>query len=202
MSDNDKKAPAAVSERAQGLHRAFDSMLDALVDDEAHLLDAAASERDHAHKTLKVMKTALRLGEPSQRMLSLLAEHLARMNPEQALSVLGLTGRGRPSANFRRQLATDTFESMTGRRARRFASDPPHDTSDPDGDHAALIATYDDYFKSEGRTYARDLAIENDWKGKTSTKADQTMETVIKHLLRGAGLWGDGLWDKEPRGST
>jgi hypothetical protein len=185
-----------MSDQAQRIHQYFDAMLDALRDGKAPLLDAATSETDHALKTIKMMVAALRIGKPSQRMCDLLAKPLAALDGTQALEVLGVPRGGRPSAAFRKQQAIDTFESLTGRVARHSMSDPPHDIGDPEGDQAALVATYDAYFESEGRTYARDFIKKID-EPKPSSIAEQSMATVIERLLRDAKLL-----DSKPRGGA
>ena len=171
-----------MSNHAYLLSQRFDSMLDALIDsDQAAAFEygsVAASKQDFAWQALKLIAAALRTGKPSQRMMNLLSEHVAKIKPEHALSVLSVAESGRPAAAFRAQVARDTFICLCS-----HPDDPKHpDAGDPDhpDNREALIHAYDAYFSGEGRSYAADK--------RRPGVAEQTMKNVIKPLMHAAGL--------------
>lgn len=161
------------------IHELFDSLVDALLDGEAHLMDAAETEAEYALKTIKLIALACRRGNPSQRMLDLLADHVKKLNGNDALALLGARVIGRPASNFRDQQACDLFQ--------RLVLDA--DENDEHSIQPALIETYNLYFSSANRTFESDLIIETKQSDQTETsRAHQSMETVIKPMLRKAKL--------------
>lgn len=163
-------------------------MLDALLDgDHAAAFEhgsSAATKQDYVHLLLKLMTAALRAGEPSERMMGLLAAHIEKIKPEDATSVLGIAAKSsRPTAAFRVQVAIDTFICL--------CSDPDDPaTGDPDDpeNRAAMIAAYDAYFKGTGTGKSKDRTYASDLTRLGVEGAEQSMKNVIRPLLHTAGF--------------
>lgn len=145
----------------------FDSMLDALLRDEMHEF-GAATRPEFARETLKLMEKSLRLGQPSSRMMKLLADHLKRIKPEQAIAILGTTKTG---LGFREQDACNTYENLL----------LDHD------ELTARIGAYNAYFRDTGRTYAKDLLDKSRVKDDAlfSNRAESAMPSVVELLRKG-----------------
>lgn len=181
----------------------FDSMHDDLLLDITHAYGTPTSKEHLASEILKLMVHSLRMGAPSQRMMNLLAKRMgnpsrraiarisateapikpeqlqklmdtlatrvAKIKPERALSVLVGTKTG---LSFRTQEAIDAFEFHA---------------TEGDTVEEAEIAAYNAYFAAQQRIYATDLVREIKCNGEPWTVAEQTMETVVRKLLRRAG---------------
>lgn len=198
----------------------FDSMLDALLRDETHEFGVASGREHYAHEVLKLMRESLRLGQPSRRMMKLLADHVEKIKPEQALAILGTK---KPRLGFREQDACDTYENLlldahikyerpahdTYKRLMLDARGPDdeqtaRDTRDAlllkvcindDDERAARIGAYDAYYCEQGRTYATDLLdTSNSADGNFANRAEAAMPTVEELLRRGRVL------KRNPRG--
>lgn len=166
----------------------FNSFRKALLDGEAGLFDR--SPDNLAFDTLEQLTKLLRAGEPSQKILNLVADflqgilngtsqstHLLKQNTTLAFRILGHTTNGPTGKGLEKHRMLEEFETRKSEGA---------------DDEAAEQAAYDVYFEREGRTYEKDHLNKADrtTAGENFSTAEMKMDKVIRPMLRSAGLIG------------
>lgn len=160
----------------------FDNFRNCLIQNSAWMLDRSPDML--ALDTLDELAKLLRQGQPTQATLKVLAEFVQSVTTEARQSdhawkqstklgyrILGYKPNGRISKNFEHARMLATFECLKC-----------------DGESIAERAAYDVYFEGENRTYLKDHLEKDEEGGAELSKAEITMQKVIRPALRSAGL--------------
>jgi hypothetical protein len=164
--------------------RRFNWLRTCLIEEKSFLCDIQPDEL--ALQTLNHLGKLLRMGQVDQKTLNILADFITGITTETdkstrahkqnsllAYRVLGYKPNGRTDKALYHLWALDAFEAATDDGASL---------------ESAERAAYDAYFEVEGRNYASDSLKHQDRNGAKCTKAELTMEAVIRPALRKAKL--------------